>query len=979
MIRKRLKKNSIVSRLGALMLSVILLHSVLYLSVIFVMDVPGTLRSYAYDSFSASVEARASFLRTEMLDRWRNINDYNRRVTELYNTYFFDVEPLSATETVTFLTNSVPAVSDMLISSLTTGAFIILDDSGGDPKVSNSALYIINGNPSNSLSAGSDIQLLFGPSDIASTYQIPLSENWTYGFYMDIAYTDILYKPFEAVPHTDVDAYRGYWHMGPSFTNDDEMILTYSLPLVDKYDRIYGVIGIEMNQSYLSDTMPSSELGSDDAYGYMFATQDEATGDLIPLMSLASSDDRDCIPMGVPMSLRDEADGLYYDSPESGAMAVYSVPLELYANNTPFEKTDLYFVALVPESHITGFANSLSATLIATAAFSLLLAVTISLMIGYLFSRPVMKLSASVRNGEPGTIVSLERTGILEVDELAHSIEEFHRNTLERVSKDNTLLSLMDLGVGTYEHVEGSDLALVSFSLQKMLGLRHVEYSPFHVEKTKLLHALHEMRQFPEPGFQDAFALSSTPDMWLRISETVHNNVFLGVVIDVTKDVLERRAINYELEHDTLTGIGNRFSFHKDSHAILEAGDVDTAAVAMFDLDNLKYVNDTFGHELGDEYIKLAARCLDEELSDSAVVARMSGDEFFVFLHNFPSKAAILDKLKLFYQRLEHTPLILKNGVEFKVRMSGGVAWHGSDSKDFDELIRYADFAMYEGKHTLKGELRIFNKQVYDAQSFMLSGKEELNRILDNHFIDFAFQPIISAHSGKLYAYEALMRPQSEILNTPLKLLQLATAQSQLWKVERITFFKALSTYKKYEAMFDGCKLFINSVPNEKLKPTEYDELERLYSDCLPSIVVEIIENERLDSTIMDLKLSRFSSWGSDIALDDYGSGYNSDLSLLNLRPKIVKIDRDIIQKVDSDPSRQALFAKIMSYCKDQGVLVLAEGVETLEQLHYLVGRGVDFLQGYFIQRPMELPNFDTRETEALINDIKSSLTSAQK
>jgi len=302
--------------------------------------------------------------------------------------------------------------------------------------------------------------------------------------------------------------------------------------------------------------------------------------------------------------------------------------------------------------------------------------------------------------------------------------------------------------------------------------------------------------------------------------------------------------------------------------------------------------------------------------------------------------------------------------------MSGGIAWYGNDSLELGELIRFADFAMYQGKHSIKGMIREFNKEDFEKESFLLSGREELNRVLDNQLIDYAFQPIIEMKTGSIYGFEALLRPQSELLNTPMKLIEIAKEQSLLWKIEKITFFKLLAHYKQYREMFKDCKLFINSVPNELLTEDEYAQLEKWYPEILNFVVLEISENEKLNDDMIKSKRALLKSWGGLIALDDYGSEYNDEISLLTLKPHIIKIDKAIVANIETDANHQLIVNNLFEYAKTKGILVLAEGVETYSQMEYLVNLGIDLFQGFYIARPQFQPQFDNAKIKKELQEI---------
>ena len=154
------------------------------------------------------------------------------------------------------------------------------------------------------------------------------------------------------------------------------------------------------------------------------------------------------------------------------------------------------------------------------------------------------------------------------------------------------------------------------------------------------------------------------------------------------------------------------------------------------------------------------------------------------------------------------------------MRASGGVAWYPKDAVDSDLLIKYADFAMYTVKHSTKGNIGEFDKQAYKNDAVLVTGIEELNRIIDEGSIRYAFQSIVSAKTGEIYGYEALMRPVSDMLNTPREFIRIAKADAKLNEVERLTWVYGLKEYKKQVDcgnIGSDARIFLNTIPNNMI------------------------------------------------------------------------------------------------------------------------------------------------------------------
>ncbi len=941
------------------MLLVVIVQAAVFAGTISATNVSGSLSDNSFALFAKTVESRKNFLETDMLNRWSDIELFQVQIEEEYNRLLMPNSTFNQERTLSFLNNSTEVIAEMISHTEASGGFIILND--GIDGGSNNALYFIFPSTNASYTSLSDLQLLYGPSEIRQSYEIPLSNAWSYGMLLDENTLPILENPISAVEVTTENEHRGYWHLSPSSVASNAQTLTYTLPLIDENGEAFGVIGTEITQDKLYKLLPFDELTIDDELGYFLATKKfDGDGNEIftPMMSQGTVQ-TSILSIGEPLDMMPASSlyDAYVTDSAFGGVAITLSELDLYGNNTPFESETLYLGRLTAFDNIYEDSQRLETTLIIMVILSVTVGTFAAYFIGIYFTSPIVKLSRSVTDKKIGEEVNIPKIGITEIDNLAYAIERLNNDVLDSTNKTDKILDMMKMGVGSFEHNSNAKIVKISSSLYRMLDFLDIDEEKLTISEDKFFEFIDDLRERPDENLENTYKQGEDIDKYLQVTISYKDEGILGVIIDVTKEVHDRQALNYERDFDLLTGLNNRLAFHRKAGAVISRGNLGVAAIAMFDLDNLKYVNDTFGHDLGDIYIKSAATILRKTFSVKAITGRMSGDEFFIFYYAFEEKSEVLKLVDKLYETLDSEPIILPDGSEFKIRMSGGISWYGDDSSDLAELIRFADFAMYEGKHTLKGELRIFDKEKYRETSFMLEGKEELNRILDNQFVDFHFQPIVRA-DGSLYAYEALMRPNSELINTPVKLLQIAKSQSQLWRVERLTFFKSLSTYQKHSDRFGDAKLFINSVPNQVLKDSEYEEIERQFGALLVNVVVEIIESEQLDVEGFERKLAKIKEWGGKIALDDYGSGYNNDLNLLKIKPNVLKIDRSIIENVEHDVSRQAIVAKAIDYCKERDILVLAEGIETKIQMDYLVSVGVDLLQGYFISRPTPLPGY---------------------
>ena len=964
-------RKSIAFKLSVVMLSVIFIQIFLMTVGILLSDVTTTLKNNSYNLFDSTVENRKDYLENEMNIQLRNIATYATEIEDAYNESMPQNHVITEENTTPYLIEIAPTLISILRSTHATGSFIILNDNGASDI--HSSIYFIDEDPFFNNEFDEDITLLKGPTEVSRQLEIQLHNKWNYGLTITETNRDIYDMPLCAANHTDDITMSGYWGVSPSMSSNNTSNITYSIPLTDSNGDTFGVLGIEIDQDLLYTMLPNNELYTSSSLGYMIAIYDDNTKQLMPMIlngSVQNAHINDSIPL--ELNALDESNNMFkiQNNKEDISIVCSVQPLKLYNNNTPFDHEQWVLIAMAEQSNLLHFSEHFTHKLTIIMLLSIITCTFLTFLVGNHFAKPIVDLAKKVRTNDPKTIVALGRTGFSEIDDLSISIEGLNTKILDAILKTDKIIDMVNLPLGTFEYKKDNLSITCSDMTLQLLDLDDAN-EPHHMPTSDtFFNKIDHIKTNIEDIQNNIYMAGVHPSKWLKIVSVENNDTILGIIMDVTSEVLDRHAIQFERDYDSLTSLYNRYAFYRKAEIILQQGIESTTACVMFDLDNLKYINDTYGHDIGDLYIKLTADILSNQLSKNAIVARMSGDEFYVLLYNFESKDAIRNYLSTVYTAFDTDKLLLPNGKKIKIRMSGGIAWYGEDSCHLDDLIRFSDFAMYQGKHSVKGEIQEFNRTTYENESFMLSGREELNTILDNQLVDFAFQPIVSAKTGKLYAYESLMRPQSDVLSTPIKLIQLATAQSQLWKVEKVTFFKSLALYKNYANLFNNCKIFINSIPNECLNTAEVAELEHLYSNILGNIVIEITENEKLDLNTLSVKREFAKKWGGKIALDDYGSGYNGDVSLITIAPQIVKIDILMIKGIENDRNRQSIVQKLLLYAEEQNIIILAEGVETYAELEYLTNAGVDLFQGYYISRPMLIPNFDSTIIEKEITDI---------
>ena len=451
--------------------------------------------------------------------------------------------------------------------------------------------------------------------------------------------------------------------------------------------------------------------------------------------------------------------------------------------------------------------------------------------------------------------------------------------------------------------------------------------------------------------------------------------ILTGIVALFTVLIGLKLLLNYlrmkkESNTDVLTGLLNRNGYKTEIIKLMEAQPEKFGALIFCDIDNLKFVNDCYGHVNGDRYIQAVANHLRAFEKYPSVLARPSGDEFTVYIHGFNSQEEAMKAVVGELSAMRNDYFTTTMQTEEKIRFSSGASIYPVDSDKLESLLKYSDYAMYKIKKSTKGEIGFYDKSTYDKSTFLISNQGHLDKILEEELLEFAMQPIVDAKTLKILGYEALMRPQISIVNTPFLLLELAREESKLDKLERLVFKKVFEkTAENFEALKDY-KIFVNSIANQVLTVSELDHYKKEYPQVFNNLVIEVTEQEYADDDLLKMKTEIYRGYGLSIALDDYGAGYSNELSLLTHSYEIVKLDMKLVRGIDIDKKRQELVGSILKVAEFNGCSVLAEGVESAEEAKILMALGVDFMQGYYFGKPdLAIRGVNEKACQSLIQE----------
>ncbi len=430
-------------------------------------------------------------------------------------------------------------------------------------------------------------------------------------------------------------------------------------------------------------------------------------------------------------------------------------------------------------------------------------------------------------------------------------------------------------------------------------------------------------------------------------------------------EVIERRQAEARATmlatKDPLTGLLNRRSLSEHlEHAVARAArHGERLALLFLDLDKFKSINDTLGHNAGDELLQQIARRVVGSVREADIVARLGGDEFVVLMEGLPTYAAAAEVGKKIVKA--HVPPFVVGAQSIKTSVSVGISLYPQDGATVHELMRSADLAMYHAKKERPGSVQFFHEELNARMVERSRLEQELQQALENDEFELYYQPKVDAGSGAIAGVEALLRwhhPRLGLLSGG-QFMDAATETGQVVPIGEWVIAAACAQARRWQdsgGCFPELPIAVNiAIP--QIYADLPDVIERAlhkYSVPPSRLQLEITESLLIDDVERASSVLRqISHSGIAIAIDDFGTGYSS-LSVLKALPiDVLKIDQSFVRDLGKDLGDNAIVAAIVNMARALELHVVAEGVETQEQLIILQQLGCDEHQGYFYSRPL--------------------------
>lgn len=971
------KKKPIFLRILIPVMILAAVEIMILISTIFGQGIIGELVQNEKDIVDEHVRHRKDFLENRMNYDWMNldhtVDQINSITRDLLDSGSISLDTLdeSSAKSSPLLMAAAEELIDALRLCRSSGVFLVLNT--GDPEKMEDGdgdkpgIYLRDADPQAPASSmNQDLLVERGPVSVVQELGIAADSSWRVKIETDEKtgeWYEFLDRPYRAA-FAEGDLYSwsdlGYWSSPYRLSGEGKWLISYSVPLILDDGTVYGVVGIDISYDYMGMLLPEDEISSSSLGAYFLARETDSSG---VYSGVFGNNNNLNITEGSSLSLGEE---YYY----------HAEPLNIYNSNTPFAGEQWVLVGAVPGGELKSFSTHVNHSMTIAVYVALILGLAGSFLSSYILQRPLARVSRQMRAQDPRSAFALDPTGIREIDQMTEAIEKLSRDVIESGSKFTKIIEMASVRLAGFQvDTQKGQLFLTDYFFHIFL-LNDLSGQKTDMEGFKaLMYSL--SRYIVQQDDNAGSYLYKIPDrtafryVHLRIRKD--QSSCYGLAEDVTQTILEKEMLKQERDHDLLTGLFNRRAFKSRLGELFEQKDqLRRGAFLMFDLDNLKFINDTYGHDYGDQYIRSAAHVFRDFLPEQSVYARISGDEFNVFIYGFGTREELEHHIRHLQEGISGLSLELPGGKTHRIGMSGGIAWYPENGTSCEELMKYADFAMYCAKKNSKGGIEEFDLELFRSQNVLMRNKGLLSQMIEREAVRYVFQPIVDASTGEVYAYEALMRPAMPEFRHVGEILDAAQAEGKLRAFEKLTWFVSMRTFVKHiqeGRIPEGCCLFVNSIPNQRMGAEEEAEFAEKYQSYMSRVVMELTEEEQFEQRSWDGKQSIMRCMGGRIALDDYGTGYNSEKMLLTISPEFIKVDMAIVKDIHLSSDKRSIVSYITQFAHERGKYIIAEGVETWEETRTVIDLGVDYLQGYFLARPQEVPEGIPEKKKMLIRE----------
>ncbi len=438
---------------------------------------------------------------------------------------------------------------------------------------------------------------------------------------------------------------------------------------------------------------------------------------------------------------------------------------------------------------------------------------------------------------------------------------------------------------------------------------------------------------------------------------------FVGTITDITERKEAQKNLLYNSLHDPLTSLANRTLLIKTLEVAIAKASVSESyqyAVLFLDLDRFKVINDSLGHLFGDQLLQNVAQKLQSHLKPTDLIARIGGDEFVILLEDIAGDEDVLQVVQKILHQFQTSTVI--NGHEVFITTSIGLVFGNSHYKKANDLIRDADIALYRAKSEGKATYRLFDARMHTQAVNRLNLETQLRKAFERDEFVLHYQPIMDIFKKQLVGFEALVRWQHPTrgLILPSEFIPITEETGMILRLDDWVINESCRQLSDWRNRFPNhfpLKISVNLSVQDLRAANLVSSIESslsktgLSGDCITLEITESMLIDNIHKTI-DL-LNQLREKNIHISIDDFGTGYSS-LKYLHLLPAdYLKIDRSFVSRMAEENRDYQVVNTIINLSNQLGVAVIAEGIETNQQLKWLEKLGCEFGQGYFFSKPL--------------------------
>lgn len=708
----------------------ILLQAAIFLGSLYLSGIFSQVNSNERSILGKQVVNRANYLEIQMTQQWSDIAELAQSINRKTQAAIeqgairLDLLENDSKEASKLIGMICTDMIETMYRNKNSGIYVIFNTSSLDGNVEpKTGFHVRDFDPTvNATTQYSDLLLECAPISTVKAMNISTDTGWDTRYDFGTAYGDYFRKPF-------MEAYRAmrkleavdYACWNSSAQSSLPSGLTYSMPLMLEDGTLYGVLGVELLDDYVGDSLPYDELGFGTDGTYMLALFDKGTNRAT--LKMVSGKTR--LRRGETIALTPGKDGSYAFEQDGKKIVTQMDRLTVYDMYAPFDSETWVLMGATTAQSLYAFSKRVSRMILLAIALMLIFDAAGSVLIARRLSKPIEKLSKEVdiaRMNENG-IPRLSITGIREIDHFAEAFAGLSREAINTSTRFLRMLDMasVDIAGCEFDTSKEADVtpAFATDNFFPLLGVPNGDAGNVTLGQIKMLQSkmTDSILSVEKKGDSTLLHVRSLDgkERYVRLKETQIESRTIVLAEDVTTSTLERLRIERERDYDLLTGLYNRRAFYRFAGRLFDRPDkMKHAAVVMMDLDNLKRTNDTFGHEWGDRYIHEAAVCFLRSIPDGTLCARVSGDEFNILFCGYDSREAVQHAIDRLVSGIENSHFNLPDGQATRIHVSGGIAWYPEDGTELMELIKCADFAMYQMKRNEKGRFGVFDRTQYN-------------------------------------------------------------------------------------------------------------------------------------------------------------------------------------------------------------------------------------------------------------------------